>query len=62
MLCKRCKYFVPNGGHTSFEVIYEGHGKPSLLGNCICPIEPNYGRLKNELNGCDNGKSEDEED
>lgn len=55
-LCGNCKYFVPNGGVTSDGAIYSGLLESRKLGNCCCPIEPPYGRLKNEQNGngCDN--------
>lgn len=53
-LCGSCEHFKPNGGVTSDSAVYSGLILPVKLGNCDCPIEPKYSRLKNEHNGCDN--------
>ena len=46
MLCRDCENFIPNGGTTSFEAVYN-LGKGKKLGNCKTTNE-----LKNELNSC----------
>jgi len=53
-LCGHCKYFVPNGGVTSDGARYQRPWLSCGLGECKCPIEPPYGRFKNEQNGCNN--------
>lgn len=60
-LCGNCEYFRPNGGVTSDGAIYSGLIRSRKLGNCVCPIEPKYGRLKNEHNGCENWIDQDME-
>ena len=50
-LCKDCSNFKPNGGYTSFEVIYN-LGAPKKLGYCAIT-----GELKNELCGCNSSFS-----
>jgi len=53
-LCRDCRFFKPNGGVVSDALFHLYPGGASKLGNCDCPTEPPCGRLKNELNGCDN--------
>ena len=53
-LCRDCWFFKPNGGVVSDALFRLYPGGASKLGNCDCPTEPPCGRLKNELNGCDN--------
>lgn len=54
VLCRDCKYFHLNGGVTSDGAIYPLLIESRKLGECSCPIEPPYSRLKNEHNGCNN--------
>ena len=59
-LCKNCKYFnitsktVVDISSLNKLLYFQTGIEPAKIGNCLCPIEPKYSRLKNEYNGCKN--------
>ena len=59
VLCRDCEFFKPDGNYKTLlpgEEYLISSILPTRMGTCQCPIEPPYGRYKNEHNTCDNCK------